>query len=743
MTQNTTTIGAARQVEDALFYAALDVEDPAKRALFLDQACAGRESLRAAVEKMLEAHAEAERFFARGSGRLEEAAKKVQTATLTTIAASAGGVAPPAGGELGLRIGRYTLLQKIGEGGCGVVYMASQEEPIRRRVALKIIKLGMDTKNVIGRFEAERQALALMDHPNIARVLDGGATEAGRPYFVMELVRGVKITDFCDQNHLDVQQRLELFIQICHAVQHAHQKGVIHRDLKPSNILVTLHDGIPVPKVIDFGIAKAIEGPLTEKPYFTAFEQFIGTPAYVSPEQAEMSGLDVDTRSDIYSLGVLLYELLTGRPPFDPAKLMQSGLDAMRRTLREQEPPRPSNMLTTLQGDELRTTALHHRAEPPKLISLLRGDLDWIVMKALEKDRSRRYQTANALAMDIQRHLDNEPVAARPPSRLYLLRKLVRRNQAIFVSSAAVAAALLTGLGASTWLYFQAREALQREALLRQEAEAQNKITQAAYLVAQERIDKADHLLGEAFRAQPSLESESVFRNLGWWNAIQGDWKHAADRFSTLLKVDLNASSDTVTGDLMNAGPVLIELRDNARYEAFRLEAIARFAGATNPVVAERVVKSSLLIPADGKTMAALGLLADVAATSLADTNPDGSDDQIYESWRCVSLALMDYRRGDFGRAATWCRRCLGCGQYNPARIATARVLLAMSLHQQGQAASARSEMTRGRDLIEARFKAGITLGSTPEGFWHDWVFARILLREGATLMGDEAAARP
>src|SRR5450755_4652874 len=288
-------------------------------------------------------------------------------------------------------IGRYKLLQQIGEGGCGVVYMAEQEEPVRRKVALKVIKLGMDTTSVIARFEAERQALAMMDHPNIAKVLDAGATETGRPYFVMELVRGIKITDYCDQNKLPTRERLDLFIKICQAVQHAHQKGIIHRDLKPSNILVTLHDGVPVPKIIDFGIAKATEGRLSDLTVYTDLHQFIGTPAYVSPEQAEMSGLDIDTRADIYSLGVLLYELLTGRTPFDAQALSQSGLDAMRRTIRETEPLRPSTRLSSMLQVELTAVAERHRAEPPRLVKLIRGDLDWIVMKALEKDRTRRY----------------------------------------------------------------------------------------------------------------------------------------------------------------------------------------------------------------------------------------------------------------------------------------------------------------------------------------------------------------
>ena len=380
----------------------------------------------------------------------------------------------------GDRIGRYKLLQQIGEGGCGVVYLAEQEQPVRRRVALKVIKLGMDTKQVIARFEAERQALALMDHPNIAKVLDAGATEAGRPFFVMELVRGIRITDYCDQNHLATAERLDLFIQVCKAIQHAHQKGIIHRDIKPSNILVTLHDGVPVPKVIDFGIAKATDQRLTDKTLFTAFEQFMGTPAYMSPEQAEMSGLDIDTRSDIYALGVLLYELLTGKTPFDPKELLSGGLDELRRTIREKEPQRPSTRLSTMLDADLTSVAKHRGAEAPKLIHLVRGDLDWIVMKALEKDRTRRYETANGMAMDIQRHLKNEPVVARPPSKLYRFQKLVRRNKVAFAGASAVAAALVLGLGLSTWLFIQEKDARRRavaaeqtQSHLRQQAEAE------------------------------------------------------------------------------------------------------------------------------------------------------------------------------------------------------------------------------------------------------------------------------
>jgi len=339
---------------------------------------------------------------------------------------------------------------------------------------LKIIKLGMDTKQVIARFEAERQALAMMDHPNIAKVLDAGATETGRPYFVMELVKGVSITEYCDKNKLSTQERLDLFVQVCSAVQHAHQKGIIHRDIKPTNVMVTLHDGKPVPKVIDFGIAKATSHRLTEKTLFTRYAQLIGTPEYMSPEQAEMSGLDIDTRTDIYSLGVLLYELLTGTTPFDPKELREAGYAEMQRIIREEEPLKPSTKLSTM-GEPLTDIAEHRRTKPDLLAKLVRGDLDWMVMKALEKDRTRRYETANEFAMDIGRHLGHEPVSAGPPSVGYRLRKFVRRNRASVTAIAAVLVVLVAGIVVSTiFAIGQARA--------RAEAERRAKILQAAFV---------------------------------------------------------------------------------------------------------------------------------------------------------------------------------------------------------------------------------------------------------------------
>jgi serine/threonine protein kinase len=438
---------------EEIFLQAQDLKSPAERDAFLRGACGKDVEKRQRVEALLASHDQAGSFLEQPLFEHDP----TQAAAIT--------------GKSGTRIGPYKLLQQIGEGGFGVVYMAEQMKPIRRKVALKIVKPGMDSKEVIARFETERQALAMMDHPNIARVLDAGTTDTGYPYFVMELVKGVAITQYADDNHLSTPQRLNLLQQVCRAVQHAHQKGVIHRDLKPSNVMVTMHDGKPVPKVIDFGVAKAISSQLTEKTLFTRYGQVIGTPQYMSPEQAEMSGLDVDTRSDIYSLGVLVYELLVGQPPFDGKALRDASLEEMRRVIREQEPRAPSHMIRTLDLKTASTVATHRSCERAALCRQLSGELDWITMRALEKDRDQRYETAAAMADDIGRYLNDEPVNAGPPTLAYRARKAWRRNRTAIATASAIAVSLLVGLIVAIGGWSTTIAALAAETLARHEAE--------------------------------------------------------------------------------------------------------------------------------------------------------------------------------------------------------------------------------------------------------------------------------
>jgi len=743
--------------EQPLFEAALAVEDGDEREAFLKEACSSDDALYRRLTRLLAAHTRSEGFFPDSATQMlgVDAAEVRELITCQSASPSE---------MLGQTVGRYKLLKQLGEGGCGIVYLAQQQEPVQRLVALKILRLGMDTTSVIARFNAERQALALMDHPNIAKVLDAGATETGRPYFVMELVQGVRITSYCDDNQLGPRQRIELFVKVCHAVQHAHQKGVIHRDIKPSNILVTQHDGVPVPKVIDFGIAKAISGSLTDNPAFTIQGQFVGTPAYMSPEQAEMSGLDVDTRSDIYSLGVLLYELLTGRPPFDQQDLVRSGLDKMRQTLRETEPPRPSMLLTSMNSKDLTMTARLRHEEAPRLISSLRGDLDWIVMKALEKDRQRRYETANALALDVRRYLNDEPVLARPPSRWYRLKKQIRRNKVVYASGAAVVLSLMVGLGVSTRLFIKERQArLEQvrlhqqaeearmdaerarfnETQLRLEAEAREKVTQAAVLIGRGKTEKADALLGpipvEFFT--PSTEATTVFRELGMWNSLQRRWRQAANRYLVLVRVnrvDKDELGNQGSFDLLTAAPLLIESDDVEGYERIRRLALSRLEGASDPGAAEHLLKTGLLLPADAEMMKALEPFARIVANSLVKYNPKTNPDWYPAPWRALALALWEYRRGNHDASLVWLEKCSQYPAQSRSCVAGAHIFRSMAARRLGQLELADSELKLGKEMVDEYFGNKLEPGNDELGRLGGWIMNPIFLREAEQDMRDE-----
>ena len=577
--------------DDEVFADALELP-AAKRAAFLDRACAGDAALRARVEALL--------------------ASQVAAADFLERSPTPRPVLPPTD-QPGDKIGRYTLIRQIGEGGCGVVYLAEQTEPVRRHVALKLIKLGMDTRQVITRFEAERQALAMMDHPNIARVFDAGATVDGRPFFAMEFVDGVPITKFCDAQSLSMAARLDLFTRVCLAVQHAHQKGIIHRDLKPSNILVSVHDGAPVAKVIDFGIAKATQGRLTEHTLATGFDQIIGTPAYMSPEQADLRDVDIDTRSDVYSLGVVLYELLAGRPPYDPSSLVRAGVEEIRRIIREVEPPRPSTRVSTLTDADRATVARLRQAAPGQLKSVLTGDLDWIVMRCLEKDRGRRYGTAKELADDLRRHLLMEPVVARPPSAAYRAQKFVARNRLACASAAAVAAALIIGTVVSMRQAVRATRAERVASAERDTAQAATRAETLARADAQRRQEQAEALLTFMLG-----NFRDELKKLGKLSLLDSVGEQAMKYFSALDPRDL---TDTALARQSKALAQIGEIRiDQAKYT----EAAASFD------------------------------IAYRSAAALAARHPQDGDMLFERAQAEYWIGFLARRRGDIATARVW-----------------------------------------------------------------------------------------
>jgi serine/threonine protein kinase/lipopolysaccharide biosynthesis regulator YciM len=698
---------------DRIFWDAARLASPTERAAYLDHACAGDGELRRRVEQLLQARAEAEGF-------LEAPAPDLGPTTATR---------PPREGP-GTILGPYKLLEQIGEGGFGLVFLAEQQQPVRRKVALKVLKPGMDTRQVVARFEAERQALALMDHPNIAKVLDAGETTSGRPYFVMDLARGLAITAFCDQNRLPPRERLGLFVSVCQAVQHAHQKGVIHRDLKPSNVLVTLHDGTPMPKVIDFGVAKALGQQLTEKTLFTNFVQMIGTPLYMSPEQAAMSGLDIDTRSDIYSLGVLLYELLTGTTPFDQERLRQAGFDELRRILHEEEPPTPSTRVSTAgqaAASEMR------QSDPQKLSRLFRGELDWVVMKALEKDRNRRYESASAFAADVQRYLNDEPVQACPPSAWYRFRKFARRHKAGLAAAGAAAVAVLVAvvsLGAAT-LLLQAANTREREARGRAEQNERAADEQRRQAVAQQgRAEAAERVarerLAEVTRQKERTEEEAaVGRAVNEF--LQKDLLRQAD-IGNQPRLGAGAGRDRniTVGELLDRAAAAIEGRFATQpltEAAIRLTVgdtylqLGRYAeserhldralalrtaqlGPDHPAALAGKRSLALLYHAQGKDGRAERLLQEVLSVRTAQFGEEHPDRLVTKT----DLAVLYRFRGEYDRAESLLQEVLAAqlaklGADHPDTLGT-KNYLALLYHARGKddrAEALHKEVLEGR----------------------------------------------
>ncbi len=735
----------ASQRADELFFTAMEMESDEERKTFIDQACDGSPELKEELNRLLGWQAGAEQFKELESSTHISASDIVNTFTDIPEFFSELQTSYPDDNEVGKQIGPYTLLQKIGEGGVGNVYLAEQRKPVRRQVALKIIKAGMDTKRVIARFEAERQALAMMEHPNIAHVLNAGQTETGRPYFVMELVTGKRITTYCDENGLSIEERLSLFIQVCHAIQHAHQKGIIHRDIKPSNVLITKHDNAAHPVVIDFGIAKATGGDLlTDKTVNTSTGPIIGTPAYMSPEQTALKEVDIDTRSDVYSLGALLYELLISCPPFDHQNLLKAGLDELYRILREEDPPSLPAKLLELTEDERERIAKNRSIEPRRLSGMLKDDLNWIVMMAMEKNRERRYETANAMAMDIKHVLNHEPVLARPPSRVYRFQKLVRRNKTTFAYLAVACIAIFTGLGTSTWLFFSERKARSLAEKLETEADARTTIAQAALLLSRDRLEEANRMMKKIQIpvVKPSLEAADVFRTLATWNVSRGQWDAAADCFLKLQQanqLDKTNTTREMTLDLLGAGPALIVAGEETEYRAFVQQTLDRFSGTTDPSAAEQVLKNSLILPQDTNTLTRLESFVQMVKDSVEANEPNAEKDSYHIGYQTLAVCLYEYRAGNFTKAVEWGQRSLNYADRNPPRVAMDHLVLAMAYAGLNQPGKARHELDAGRELVQQRIPVPVknlpNLGTPKTGMWHDWVIGHLLLQEAIPLV--------
>jgi eukaryotic-like serine/threonine-protein kinase len=714
---------------ESIFAAAVALTSAAERAAYLDQACAGDAALRNHVEALLRAHERAGHLLDRPIVGPELTGAYIASPEVGTVIA-----------------GRYKLLEAIGEGGMGAVWVAEQSQPVRRKVALKLIKAGMDSKSVLARFEAERQALAVMDHPNIAKVLDGGLTETGRPYFVMEYVKGVPITEYCDATRLSVPERLNLFVQVCHAVQHAHQKGIIHRDLKPSNILVAPYDDKPVPKIIDFGLAKAMHQSLTERTLHTAHETVLGTPLYMSPEQAQLNNLDVDTRSDIYSLGVLLYELLTGTTPLEKQRFKEAAWDEIKRLIREEEPPRPSTRLSSSQA--LPSLAAGRQSEPVRLTKLVRGELDWIVMKSLEKDRARRYDTANGFAMDIQRFLAGEPVLAVPPSARYRARKFARKHRAALTAAAALALLLVAGVAVSMSQAVRATRAEAEALTERDEKEQARKQADAARQEAEDssrrlreaseltwrgqfhaqnrRWSSANAAFNKAVELRTGLVIPYVFRR--WMYLDCGLWERAADDAAEVIRLN---GAGWKCEDWYHLALLRLHTGDEPKYREACREVFQRFGKGTDTNDINNVDPQDRPLPGqfgadnnDALNIVRACVLTAEPVVDPVDLVQQAEHANAFEkvNWKLYIEGLAQYRAGRYEQAV----ECLHQSQTldkNWGARAISYPAQAMAYHRLGKVNEARAALASAEKAIagwtEAMFQGPV--GTMPIS-WFDWL---------------------
>ncbi len=730
----------------AVFETAIQLADERLRKTYLDFTYRDCPEGRAKMEALLRAELESQPFFHDASFARSEVAGELLASNQGKVAAALAQLEVLDGHPVALG-GRYQIIRHIGKGSGGLVYLAEQHQPVCRRVAIKVLRFGMDSPQAIATFEREGQALALMNHPHIAQIFDAGASESGLPYFVMELVEGEKITDFCDARHFSIRRRLELFIEVCGAIQHAHQKGIIHRDIKPSNVLVVMTDNQPIPKVIDFGIAKATAEGISGHGVDIRAEPFIGTPAYMSPEQTENGGEDVDTRSDVYALGVLLYELLAGATPHNPQLLMRDGVSGLARALRENLALPPSERVAMLDHCSLVRLVSGRKTAKRRLLKSLRGDLDAIVMKALSVDRQARYATVNNLATDLRRHLDWIPVMAREPGNLYSFGRFMRRNRLAVFSVTSVAAALLLGSAVSFWTYLRELDAREKaafvrtsEAVLRQQAEAREIVAKVSILLNDGKIDEADSLLQEIPLAtiQPSLEAANVFRFLGDRNAMLGRWKKATECYVKLMEANrLESPEKTAPGlDLLTLA--LLEEGNTEGYERIRREMLGRFPAPSDVIAAEHMVRMSLFLPADDAILSHLEPIAAILAESVKRRTPMSDKEKHFMAWNALTLALFEYRRGDIVACKQMVELSRSLDSLLPARNASGKALAAMAMHRLGKQEGAVAELAAARKITdEHASRIHLNIGDLPgndSSSWNSWAFARILIREAEAL---------